>query len=92
MAGRDPSVAQSRRDRQIDARLADIVCRIGEQFGAAFGEFGAAGARPDRDAVAAGLADRLDDKSVEMVERIAQRLCLAADICLNIGQDRLLVR
>ena len=92
MARLHPAIDQGGRDRKRDAGLADVVGGVGEQLGAAVLELGPAGARPDGDAVAARLAHGLDDELVEMVERVSQRLRLAADMGLDVRQDRLLVQ
>jgi hypothetical protein len=85
------AIDQGRRDRQIDAGLAHIVRRVGEEFRPALCELRPAGLRPDRDAIAARFADRLDHQLIEMVERIAQAFRLAADVGLDIGEHRRLV-
>jgi hypothetical protein len=64
--------------------------RVSQQLSAAFLELGPACARPDGDPVSASLADGLDDKLLQVVERVAECLRLAADVGLDIGQDRIL--
>src|SRR5437763_9414383 len=87
MARHDAAIAQRRRDRQVDAGLADVVGGIGNELGAAFLELGAARLGADRDSITASFADRLHDKLGEVVERVVQAVGLAADVGLYIIQD-----
>src|SRR6266851_3906949 len=90
VAGLDTAVDEGRRHRQVDAGLADVIFRVGDELRPAFVEFLQTRSRTDRDAVAARFADRLDHELGQVVERIAQPLRLAADMGLDIGQDRVL--
>src|SRR6516164_10578909 len=80
------AVHQSRCDRQFDAGLADVVRRIGEELRAAFVELLPGRLGPDRNTVTARFTDRLHHQLGEMVESVAQRLRLAADMRLDIVQ------
>ena len=90
MARHHAVASQGRRDRQVEAGLADVVAGIGQQRGAAGLELRGAGAGADGDAVAAAFADRLHHELGQVVERIGQRVGLPADAGVDVRQNRVL--
>ena len=92
MARADALLDQSGGDREADHRLADPLRGVGQDRGAGGVQFLAGGARADGDAVAAGFADRLGDELVEIGERVSQPFLLAADMGLDVLDQRLLAQ
>ncbi len=73
MARLDDIPGERRAHGEVDHRLGDVIARVLLQPVAAFLQLGLARFRADADAVAAGLADRLDHQLVQIVERIGER-------------------
>src|ERR1700730_9011462 len=86
----DTAVDQGRCDRKLDAGLADVICRVCNELRAAFVELVPARLGADRNAVAAGLADRLYHQLGQIIERVAQRRRFAADMGFDILEYRVL--
>ncbi len=89
MAWLDAAVDEGRRGGELDGRLGDVILRIGSDLLREILAFLLRCVRADQHAVAAALAHRLHHEFVEIGEHMGERFLLAAQIGLDIVEDRL---